>query len=30
MANKQQATAYPLKVRAKWYFLIEKVGKENQ
>lgn len=27
MANKNQAAAYPAKVRAKWYFLVEKVGK---
>lgn len=27
MANKNQAPAYPSKVRQKWYFLVEKVGK---
>lgn len=28
MANKQQMPAYPARVRQKWYFLIDKVGKE--
>ena len=27
MANKNQSAAYPSKVRAKWYFLVEKAGK---
>lgn len=27
MANKNQVPAYPSKVRQKWYFLVEKVGK---
>jgi len=27
MANKHQEPAYPIKVRQKWYFLIEKAGK---
>ena len=27
MANKNQTAAYPPKVRAKWYFLVEKAGK---
>jgi len=27
MANKNQVAAYPPKVRAKWYFLVEKAGK---
>src|SRR3990167_6469908 len=27
MANKKQQSAYPAKVRQKWYFLAEKVGK---
>src|SRR3989344_5126076 len=27
MTNKKQAPAYPAKVRQKWYFLAEKVGK---
>src|SRR5947207_10077768 len=27
MANKNQSPAYPPKVRQKWYFLVEKVGK---
>jgi len=27
MANKNQAAAYPSKVRQKWYFLVEKAGK---
>src|SRR3989338_9010829 len=27
MANKNQAAAYPPKVRQKWYFLVEKAGK---
>lgn len=27
MANKKQTAAYPPKVRAKWYFLVEKAGK---
>jgi transposase InsO family protein len=27
MANKHQEPAYPIKVRQKWYFLVEKAGK---
>ena len=27
MANKKQGAAYPSKVRAKWYFLVDKAGK---
>ena len=27
MANKNQRSAYEPKVRAKWYFLVEKAGK---
>lgn len=27
MANKNQTPAYPVKVRAKWYFLVDKAGK---
>ena len=27
MANKNQAAAYPPKIRTKWYFLVEKAGK---
>lgn len=27
MANKKQVAAYPIKVRQKWYFLVEKTGK---
>ena len=27
MANRNQASAYPIKVRQKWYFLVEKKGK---
>ena len=27
MANKNQAPAYPPKIRQKWYFLVDKVGK---
>lgn len=27
MANKNQAPAYPVKIRQKWYFLVEKAGK---
>src|SRR3989338_4426654 len=27
MANKNQLAAYPSRVRAKWYFLVEKAGK---
>jgi len=27
MANKNQAPAYPVKIRQKWYFLVEKTGK---
>ena len=27
MANKNQQPAYPIKVRQKWYFMVEKVGK---
>jgi transposase InsO family protein len=27
MANKKQIPAYPVKVRQKWYFLVEKAGK---
>src|SRR3989338_261586 len=27
MANKNQAAAYPPKIRQKWYFLVEKAGK---
>lgn len=27
MANKNQAPAYPVKIRNKWYFLVEKAGK---
>lgn len=27
MANKNQIAAYPIKVRQKWYFLVNKVGK---
>jgi len=27
MANKNQSASYPSKVRAKWYFLVEKAGK---
>src|SRR3989344_5678483 len=27
MANKNQAAAYPSKIRQKWYFLVEKAGK---
>lgn len=27
MANKKQAAAYPPKVRAKWYYLVDRVGK---
>lgn len=28
MANKQQMPAYPARVRQKWYFLIDKLGKD--
>lgn len=28
MANKNQAAAYPSKIRQKWYFLVEKAGKK--
>lgn len=27
MANKNQTSAYPIKVRKKWYFLVERAGK---
>lgn len=27
MANKNQTSAYPVKIRQKWYFLVEKAGK---
>ena len=27
MANKHQQPAYPIKVRQKWYFMVEKAGK---
>jgi len=27
MANKNQVAAYPSKIRQKWYFLVEKIGK---